>query len=232
MVSILKDKFQDLLFTLCVNHVDFLLGITGSTWVDHFVSLNNFLSDLLDVNNRRLVNPVLQWLGAGIMLRRTCKQTMAGVDRNLAVCFLEHSYIRGLKDFMYSSSDFYNFRLDRDSYNVTTKFRGGLQVQQLASIAHFGRDVPDICFLQIGGNDIGSFTDDKIVSDKLSFSAYLLYGVGVQMVIIGQLLRRYQLVVHPEYNDSVIYINRQLERRTRHRDDVSLWKHRGFLMDF
>ena len=101
---------------------------------------------MLDVNNRRLVNPFLQWLGARIMLRRTCKQTMAGVDRNLAVCFLEHSYIRGLKDFMYSSSDLYNLRLDRDSYNVTTKFRRGLQVQQLASIAHFGRDVPDICF--------------------------------------------------------------------------------------
>ena len=159
------------------------------------------------------------------MLRRTCKQTMAGVDRNLAVCLLGHSYIRRLNDFMNSSSDLYNLRLDRDSYIVTTKFRGGLQVQQLASIAHFGRDVP-------GGNDIGSFTDDKIVSDMLSFSEYLLHGVGVQMVIIGQLLRRSPRVVPPGYNDSVIYINRQLERRTRHRDGVALWEHRGIWMDF
>ena len=36
----------------------------------------------------------------------------------------------------------------------------------------------------------------------------------------------------PEYNDSVIYINRQLERRPRHRDDVALLKQRGFWMDF
>ena len=67
--------------------------------------------------------------------------------------------------------------------------REGLCISTLARSRYFFTfDVlPDMCFMQIGENDVLNFCDDVIVLDILSLATYLHHGLGIRTVIVGQL---------------------------------------------
>lgn len=94
--------------------------------------------------------------------------------------------------YMDSHPDLYNLNLLEDRYSVCVRARGGLRIARLAR----DRDLlsfdvsPDICFIQIGENDVLSFSVEVIVRDILALASYIHSGLGVTRVIIGQLLRR------------------------------------------
>jgi hypothetical protein len=147
------------------------------------------------------------------------------------VYLIGHSYVRRLGEFMDSKLSLRNLNLD-ETCEIHICARGGLTTVRLPRILNFCQK-PDACFLQIGGNDIGQLSNSRIVSHIMAIASYLVIGVGVTKVIIGQLLRRRPDVVCPSYNDCVIDINLQLEEiiRTQEHNHVVFWKHRGFWRD-
>ena len=113
-------------------------------------------------------------------------------DRALNVCVLGHSYICRLRDYL-MERDINNFNLDDDKFTVELRGRRGLSLKKIVTDASFleFESTPDVVFLQIGGNDIRRNTDPKrLASSILSIGEYLVHGLGVQLVIIGKLLRR------------------------------------------
>ena len=68
--------------------------------------------------------------------------------------------------------------------------------------------VPDIVFLQIGENDVVAATNsEKLAEDIISLAQYLRDGVGVRLVIIGQLIRRMQFASCRDFNATVMKTN-------------------------
>lgn len=72
--------------------------------------------------------------------------------------------------YMNSHPDLHNLNLLEDRYSVCVRARGGLRIARLAR----DRDLlsfdvsPDICFIQIGENDVLSFSVEVIVRDILA----------------------------------------------------------------
>ncbi|XP_062610398.1 uncharacterized protein LOC134272161, partial [Saccostrea cucullata] len=76
-------------------------------------------------------------------------------DQTISVAIVGHSYVRRLKVYAAQQNIPY-LRLDTDKFFVSIRGKGGLCLRHLrsdANIVHFV-NVPDICFLQIGENDI------------------------------------------------------------------------------
>ncbi|XP_062600577.1 uncharacterized protein LOC134262209 [Saccostrea cucullata] len=154
----------------------------------------------------------------------------------LNVCIIGHSYIRRLEEFCLSHG-IHNLRLD-DSFNVNFRGKGGLCLRHLGkSQEHFSarRDLfhltskPDVVFLQVGENDISEFTcSGKLARDLVSVATYLRDGVGVKVVIIGQLLRRLPFAACRDFNDIIVKTNTQLESMTESVSGIHYWRHRGF----
>ncbi|XP_061191474.1 uncharacterized protein LOC133199635 [Saccostrea echinata] len=156
----------------------------------------------------------------------------------LNVCIIGHSYIRRLEEYC-SSKGIINLKLD-DSFNVNFRGKGGLRLRHLnvsqglgarRELFHF-ISPPDIIFLQVGENDISDLTCcEKLAGDLISVAAYLRDGVGVKMVIIGQLIRRLPFAACKSFNDKVVKTNTQLEIRTQSLPGIHFWRHRGFWHD-
>ncbi|XP_061173635.1 uncharacterized protein LOC133182807 [Saccostrea echinata] len=156
---------------------------------------------------------------------------MAGVDPNsvkIQICLLGHSFIRRLSEFMDSNPDFKDLNLDAENYEITVCAKGGLRTGGLQCMLKGITGHPDIHFIQIGGNDIGYLSNEKIVINILSFSEYLTQGLDSKRVIIGQLLRRDPSVSVAGYNDSVVEINSLLTQKTQAHERIFFWRHRGF----
>lgn len=151
----------------------------------------------------------------------------------LRICLLGHSFISRLQRYMDSHEDLRNLRLHQDYYSVSVRARGGLRISTLARSRHFLTfDVlPDMCFMQIGENDVLNFCDDVIVRDILSLATYLHHGLGIRTVIVGQLLRRQPWASSCNFNDRIIAINIRLREQLSTMDGVHFWPHRGFWND-
>lgn len=151
----------------------------------------------------------------------------------LGICFLGHSFISRLGRYLTSHLDLMNLRLYREQYDVIIRARGGLRI---ASLAH-SRDLltfevtPDICFLQIGENDVLSFNVDTIVRDIVALASFIRSGIGIRTVIIGQLLRRQPWASSSDFNNRIVPINVKLRTQTSSLDGVYFWQHRGFWQD-
>lgn len=87
---------------------------------------------------------------------------------------------------------------------------------------------PDICFIQIGENDVLSFSEEVIVRDILALASYIHSGLGVTRVIIGQLLRRQPWASSLYFNEHIITINVRLQAKISSREGIHFWPHRGF----
>ena len=151
----------------------------------------------------------------------------------LSVCLIGHSFITRLERYMQSNIHLRNLNLDRDLFFVSTRARGGLHVSQIG-IADFlsFTNVPDMCFIQIGENDIGRFDCSRLSRDILSLAAFIHEGVGISCVIIGQLLRRQPWASSRDFNRKVVTINQLLKDGCSSLDGVHFWRHRGFWADF
>ena len=159
---------------------------------------------------------------------------MEAIDppRDFSICFMGHSYIRRVCEFMSHDPNLMNLRLG-DGYKTFARCRGGLRVADIFTSELIRFSVaPDIVFIQLGGNDVGKQTNSKLVNNLMSLSDYLVEGVGVKCVVIGQLLRRSPSVVGAEYNELVFQINNALCHETTTRPKVHYWRHRGFWSDF
>ncbi|KAK3096635.1 hypothetical protein FSP39_001927 [Pinctada imbricata] len=133
---------------------------------------------------------------------------------------------------MKSASDLVNFRLDTDQFQIfKISSKDGLTIDKLSTLVQFEQTVPDICYLQVGSNDVGKISKDRIVDSIIAFAEYLLFGVGIRRVIIGQLLRRDPKLV--KYNEMVIAVNVKLEEKVKTKNEnIVFWKHRGFWKDY
>ncbi|XP_062578296.1 uncharacterized protein LOC134240212 [Saccostrea cucullata] len=150
------------------------------------------------------------------------------------VRIMGHSYIRRLGEFIAANENYANLQLDNTRYFVDFQARGGLTFQRLAQCAeftNFPKPPPDVCFLQMGGNDLCRVQPHKVVTDLLSYAQYLRDGVGIKNVIVGQLLRRQPWATRPGYNEDVIYVNNKLKEGTATLENIYYWQHRGFWTD-
>lgn len=125
--------------------------------------------------------------------------------------------------YMDSHPDLYNLNLLEDRDSVCVRARGGLRISRLAR----DRDLlsfdvsPDICFIQIGENDVLSFSVEVIVRDILALASYIHYGLGVTRVIIGQLLRSQPWASSLYFNERIIVINVRLQALISSREFIS-----------
>lgn len=79
-------------------------------------------------------------------------------------------------------------------------------------------EVPDICYIQIGENDLDNkdIIIQKLVEQIVSFVKYLVIGIGVRRVGVGQLFRRQPWAVSViDFNSRVIEVNLKLEEELR-----------------
>ena len=76
-------------------------------------------------------------------------------------------------------------------------------------------------------------TISKLVEHICSFVEYLLVGVGVGKVIVGQLLRGQPWAIKsPTFNDDVITINIKIEEHLNKIEGAYFWHNRGFWDSF
>ena len=149
------------------------------------------------------------------------------------VCIIGHSHIRRLKDFVNKSVLRTNLNLDVVSFTVDFRSRGGLTFKRLAHCPEFLRfnTPPDICFIQLGGNDLCQNNPHKVCTDIVSYVQYLRAGVGIGIVIVGQLLRRQPWTSRPDFNEDVVKVNVLLKEELDKIEGAHFWSHRGFWAD-
>ncbi|XP_061192120.1 uncharacterized protein LOC133200319 [Saccostrea echinata] len=151
------------------------------------------------------------------------------------VVILGHSFIRRLRDFVFATPDFYNLRLYPSHFSVEFRARGGLTIRQLANCSSLINFVDqDVCFLQIGSNDLcdASLPVKDIANAITSFASFLIITGKVKIVIIGQVLFRSSQVTDPWYNDRVTELNVLLESLCINSDTkLKFWHHHGFWSD-
>ncbi|XP_056003461.1 uncharacterized protein LOC130049625 [Ostrea edulis] len=147
-----------------------------------------------------------------------------------------HSFIRRLGAFMNNVQHYANLRLQKDSFEVLIRARGGLKTYELAN----SRELLDfqsihidngICYKQIGGND---FTDPQatprdVARQIMALTHFLLVTNNFSYVIIGQLLRRHPSKVGSHFNTKVIDTNKLLhDQYHSSNSNLIFWHHRGF----
>ncbi|XP_062592629.1 uncharacterized protein LOC134254083 [Saccostrea cucullata] len=149
------------------------------------------------------------------------------------VFVIGHSYIRRLRDYSCTSAEMYNLKLDPDYFKVNFLARGGLTFTRLSRCPEFMNFTkpPQVCFVQMGENDLCQTKPRKVCTDIISYAQYLRDGVGVRTVIIGQLLRRQPWASSPSYNADVIDANNLLRTEIKKLEGIHFWSHRGFWAD-
>lgn len=156
---------------------------------------------------------------------------MAACAKNVMI--LGHSFIRRLRDFINNSQGNDNLRLLRSDFNVIFSARGGLTIHKLANSPEMldSAQLQDICFLQIGSNDLcdNYRSVNDIANAIFSFASYLVLVNMAKLVIIGQVLRRLPQVAGERYNERVLDLNDLLKTRCESSDlNIHFWNHRGF----
>ncbi|XP_061194948.1 uncharacterized protein LOC133203116 [Saccostrea echinata] len=148
----------------------------------------------------------------------------------LHVLVMGHSFIRRLRDYVFTDGDNTNLRLQGDQFEVEFRAAGGLTIHRMASDGRFTsfERIPDIVFLQIGGNDLDNGRDVKTVTrDIISYGNFLVKGCSVQSVIIGQVIWRKRT---NSYNAKVIELNNALKHWVQQHADANIifHHHHGF----
>lgn len=148
----------------------------------------------------------------------------------VVVGIIGHSYVKRLERFILQNPVYKNLCLNEDRIKVCFRGQGGLSVCGLVNSPRLCTFpiVPSLCFLEIGGNDATTRPANVIAQDIWSYANYLIHGLGVKNVIIGQLLRRDPRKSPLGYNTEVLQINKHLDQLTANHDQVHFWKHRGF----
>ncbi len=157
------------------------------------------------------------------------------VNGKLKISIIGHSFVRRLSRFSNSCDLFDNLRLDSAINIIDFRAKGGLTVRKLidCDLLTFNKsDIPDAVFLQIGGNDAA---DKKkhyvtIARDIVSIARYLVEGVGVKTVLIGQLLPRRVDRTFKGYNKKIISINEEIVRLINrdNNNNIQFWHNHGF----
>ena len=113
-----------------------------------------------------------------------------------------HSFITGLHRYFRLNPRLRNFNLDVNSFVFDFHARGGLQIPHLVNSREFlSLDIlPDLCYIQIEENDFLNRDDQFIARSILSLASYLHEGIGISLVIIGQLFRRQPWALSAEFN--------------------------------
>jgi hypothetical protein len=149
------------------------------------------------------------------------------------VCVIGHSYIRRLRDFC-SQTETENLGLDPKEFQIIFRGKGGLRLRKCDSRSDLlcFNIIPDIVFLQIGENDISTSTNSrKLAEDILSVAQYLRHGVGVGLIIVGQLIRRMQFASCRDFNIKVVETNQHIKQMSDTLSGIYFWGHRGFWKD-
>ena len=128
-----------------------------------------------------------------------------------------------------------NLKLNEHLFNVIVRAKGGLKVLELAISRNFldfsGLLTEDnICFMQIGGNDISNFhvATNNVRRQIMSVAHFLIETNKFSRYVIGQLLRRRPRKVGREYNLKVIDTNKLLHEECHHTDNIIFWHHHSF----
>ena len=131
------------------------------------------------------------------------------------VCIIGHSYIRRLKEFIDASDLRTNLNLDFNSIKVDFRSRGGLTFKRLAHCPEFLQFTtpPDVCFIQMGSNDLCQNDLRKVCTDIISYVQYLRDGVCIRTVIEGQLLRRQPRASRHNFNEDIVKVNSLLKEK-------------------
>jgi lysophospholipase L1-like esterase len=154
-------------------------------------------------------------------------------SNGVKVCVIGHSYVARLRDYVNASQENRNLKLNSDTYSVEFRAQGGLTFSRLSrcpELLNF-HSPPDMCFVQMGGNDLCHRDPETVCRDIISYAQYLKDGVGVRNVVVGQLLRRREWASRPDYNKDVITVNKILKERTQELEGIHFWSHRGFWAD-
>lgn len=148
---------------------------------------------------------------------------------------LGHSFIRRLRDFVLSTPEYSNLRLYSSQFSVEFRARGGLSIRQLANSPQLTDFVDqDVCFLQIGSNDLcdPAIPVKDIANGITSFASFLIAAEKVKVVIIGQVLFRSPHATDPDYNNRVRELNVLLKSICVNSDaNLRFWHHYGFWKD-
>lgn len=96
-----------------------------------------------------------------------------------------------------------NLCYNEDVYKVCFRSQGGLTIRGLANTPKLCTftSVPMLGFLDIGGNDATTRAALDFAQDIVAYANYLVQGLGVVNVVIGQLLRRDPRKSPAGYND-------------------------------
>ena len=118
-------------------------------------------------------------------------------------------------------------------FKVIYKYQGGLTLPNLANsprLVDFGED-QDMCFLQIGGNDLCDMSKSvaDIATAITSFAEFLLTAKDIKLVITGQILRREPWAAGEHYNTRAGDLNDRLHAYCQTADcNMKFWHHYGF----
>ena len=163
---------------------------------------------------------------------------MEEFDDRRTVVLVGHSFIRRLGIFTENSPDHVNLKLNKHRFNVILRAKGGLKVPELANsrnLLDFSDLVTEdnICFMQIGGNDISNVhvAPNDVARQIMSLAHFLIETNKFSHVVIGQLLRRHPRKVGREYNSKVIDTNKLLHDECQHTNNIIFWHHHGFWDD-
>lgn len=153
----------------------------------------------------------------GTDLRETgLTRIVVNMGRQTVVEVIGHSYVKRLKRFSLQHPVYKSLCLYEDVYKVCFRSQGGLTIRGLANSPKLCTftSVPILCFLDIGGNDATTRAALDIAQDIVAYANYLVHGLGVVNVVIGQLLRRDPRKSPASYNDEVLKINTHLQQLT------------------
>lgn len=141
-----------------------------------------------------------------------------------------HSFITGLHRYFRLIPRLKNFNLDVNSFVFDFHARGGLQIPHLVNSREFlSLDIlPDLCYIQIEENDFLNRDDQFIARSILSLASHLHEGIGISLVIIGQLFGREPWASSTEFNQRIVRVNNLLKEGSAALLGVHIWHHRGF----
>lgn len=144
-----------------------------------------------------------------------------------------HSYVKRLEHFSLQHPVYKNLCLNKDVYKVCFRSQGVLTIRGLTNSPKLCTftSVPILGFLDIGGNDATTRAALDIAQDIVAYANYLVHGLGVVNVVIGQLLRCDPRKSPAGYNDEVLKINTHLQQLTLGIHHIHFWRHRVFWAD-
>ena len=71
----------------------------------------------------------------------------------------------------------------------------------------------------------------RTIRTRFVQTLYLRAGVGIGIVIVGQLLRRQPWASRPDFNEDVVKVNVLFKEEIDKIEGVHFWSHRGFCAD-